>query len=109
MAGCSSTKISEQLPLKVSCFMELDLTKIFIAFLFLVVGIALFLGAIIIRLRLENEIKGGRKVVLNNILPYWNSSDFSEKGNKLRKKYNNFYYALIVYSLSLLVYVKSSE
>ncbi len=89
--------------------MEIDIIKIFIGFLFLVVGIALFLGAIVVRLRLEKEIKGGRKVVLNNILPYWNSSDFSEKGNSLRKVYNSFYFALIVYSLSLLVYVKSSE
>jgi hypothetical protein len=87
--------------------MEMDITKIFIGFLFLVVGIALFLGAIVVRLRLEKEIKGGRKVVLNNFLPYWNSDDFSERGNSLRKKYNNFYFALIVYSLSLLFYMKS--
>ena len=85
----------------------MDITKIFIGFLFLVVGIALFLGAIVVRLRLEKEIKGGRKVVLNNFLPYWNSDDFSERGNSLRKKYNNFYFALIVYSLSLVFYMKS--
>ena len=61
------------------------------------------------RLQLEKEIKGGRKVILNNILPYWNADDFSEKGNSLRKTYNRIYYALIVYSLALVAFVKSSE
>ena len=71
------------------------------------VGIALFMGAIVVRLRLEKEVKGGRKVVLNNFLPYWNTDDFTEKGNSLRKKYNNFYYALILYSLWLYIFMNN--
>jgi len=60
------------------------------------------------RLQLEKEVKGGRKVILNNLLPYWNADDFSKKGNSLRKIYNRIYYALIVYSLALIVFMKSS-
>jgi len=85
----------------------MDISRIFFGLLFLVVGIALFLGAIVVRLRLEKEVKGGREVVLNNFLPYWNTDDFTEKGNSLRKKYNNIYYALIVYSLSLFIYMNN--
>jgi len=87
--------------------MAMDISRIFFGLLFLVVGIALFLGAIVVRLRLEKEVKGGREVVLNNFLPYWNTDDFTEKGNSLRKKYNNIYYALIVYSLSLFIYMNN--
>jgi hypothetical protein len=87
--------------------MEMDISRIFLGLLFLAVGIALFLGAIVVRLRLEKEVKSGRKVVLNNFLPYWNTDDFTEKGNSLRKKYNHFYYALIIYSLSLYIYMNS--
>lgn len=87
--------------------MEMDISRIFFGLLFLAVGIALFLGAIVVRLRLEKEVKDGRKVVLNNFLPYWNADDFTDKGNSLRKKYNNFYYALIIYSLSLYIYMNS--
>ncbi len=85
----------------------MDISRIFFGLLFLAVGIALFLGAIVVRLRLEKEVKGGREVVLNNFLPYWNTDDFTEKGNSLRKKYNNIYYALIVYSLSLFIYMNN--
>jgi len=85
----------------------MDISRYFFGLLFLVVGIALFLGAIVVRLRLEKEVKGGREVVLNNFLPYWNTDDFTEKGNSLRKKYNNIYYALIVYSLSLFIYMNN--
>jgi len=85
----------------------MDISRIFIGLLFLAVGIALFLGAIVVRLRLEKEIKDGRKIVLNNFLPYWNTDDFTEKGNSLRRKYNSFYYALILYSLSLYIYMNS--
>jgi len=87
----------------------MEISSILLTLLFLVIGIALFLGAITTRLQLEKEVKGGRKVILNNFLPYWNADDFSEKGNSLRKKYNRIYYALIVYSLALFVFVKSSE
>jgi hypothetical protein len=87
----------------------MGLSRILLTLLFLAIGIALFLGAIMTRLQLEKEVKGGRKVILNNFLPYWNANDFSEKGNSLRKTYNRIYYALIVYSLALIVFVKSSE
>jgi hypothetical protein len=84
----------------------MDLTRIFSGLLFLVVGIALFRWSVVVRLRLEDEVKGGRKVVLNNFLPFWNTEDFTDKGNSLRKKYNFIYYALIVYSLLLFVFMK---
>jgi hypothetical protein len=87
----------------------MELSKILLTLLFLVIGIALFLGAIMTRLQLEKEVKGQRKVILNNFLPYWNADDFSEKGNSLRKIYNRIYYALIVYSLTLIAFMKSSE
>jgi hypothetical protein len=87
----------------------MELSRILLILLFLAIGIALFLGAIMTRLQLEKEVKGRRKVVLNNFLPYWNADDFSEKGNSLRKKYNRIYYALIVYSLALIAFMKSSE
>ena len=87
----------------------MEISRILLTLLFLAIGIALFLGAIMTRLQLEKEVKGGRKVILNNILPYWNADDFSEKGNSLRKTYNRIYYALIVYSIALIAFVKSSE
>jgi hypothetical protein len=87
----------------------MELSRILLILLFLAIGIALFLGAIMTRLQLEKEVKGRRKVVLNNFLPYWNADDFSEKGNSLRKKYNRIYYALIVYSLTLIAFMKSGE
>ncbi len=85
----------------------MDVSRIFIGLLFLAVGVALFLGAIVIRLRLEKEVKGGRTVVLNNFLPYWNTDNFTDHGNLLRKKYNIIYYALVVYSLSLFIYMNN--
>ena len=87
----------------------MEISRILLTLLFLAIGIALFLGAIMTRLQLEKEVKGGRRVILNNFLPYWNADDFSEKGNSLRKTYNRIYYALIVYSLALIAFVKSSE
>jgi hypothetical protein len=87
----------------------MEISRILLTLLFLAIGIALFLGAIMTRLQLEKEVKGGRKVILNNFLPYWNADDFSEKGNSLRKTYNRIYYALIVYSLALIAFVKSGE
>ncbi len=87
----------------------MEISRILLTLLFLAIGIALFLGAIMTRLQLEKEVKGGRKVILNNFLPYWNADDFSEKGNSLRKTYNRIYYALIVYSIALIAFVKSSE
>lgn len=87
--------------------MEIDTSRIFYGLLFLIIGIVLFVGAIKTRLQLEGEVKGGRRVSLNSYFPYWNSSDFSEKGNKLRKKYNIIYFALIVYSMALITFIKT--
>jgi len=86
----------------------MEISRILLTLLFLAIGIALFLGAIMTRLQLEKEVKGGRKVILNNILPYWNADDFSEKGNRLRKIYNLIYFVLIVYSLVLVIFMKAS-
>ena len=88
--------------------MEIEASRIFYIFLFLVVGIALFAGAIVARLKMEKEVKGGRRIVWNSYLPYFNSNDFSEKGNRLRKIYNIFYFVLIVYSLVLIAFMKTS-
>jgi hypothetical protein len=89
--------------------MEMEASRVFLVLLFLVIGIALFAGAIAIRLQMEKEVKGGRRVSWNSYLPYWNSNDFSEKGNRLRKTYNIIYFVLIVYSLALVSFMKASE
>ena len=88
--------------------MEMEASRVFLGLLFLVVGAALFLAAIVIRLQMEKEVKGRRTVLWNSFLPYWNSNDFSEKGNSLRKTYNIIYFALIVYSLALVSFMKTS-
>lgn len=88
--------------------MEMAASRVFLGLLFLVVGVALFLAAIVIRLQMEKEVKGRRKVLWNSFLPYWNSNDFSEKGNSLRKTYNIIYFALIVYSLALVSFMKAN-
>lgn len=89
--------------------MEAEASRVLLGILFLVIGIALFAGAIVIRLKMENEVKGGRKVLWNSVFPYWNSSDFSEKGNRLRKAYNVIYFALIVYSTVLIIFMKAND
>jgi len=58
---------------------------------------------------MEKEVKGGRTVLWNSIFPYWNSKDFTERGNSLRKIYNIIYFVLIVYSLALITFMKASE
>ncbi|MFT5114265.1 MAG: hypothetical protein ACI8P9_003601 [Parasphingorhabdus sp.] len=73
------------------------------------VGIALFAGSIVIKLQMEKEVKGGRGKLSNNLFPYWNSSEFSDKGNSLRKKYNIIYFVLIVYSIALYLFMKVSD
>jgi hypothetical protein len=88
--------------------MEMEASRIFLVLLFLVIGIALFSGAIATRLQMEKEVKGGRRVLWNSYLPYWNSNDFSEKGNRLRKIYNIIYFVLIIYSLVLVTFMKAS-
>ena len=87
----------------------MEASRVFLGLLFLVVGVALFLGAIVVRLQMEKEVKGGRTVLWNSVLPYWNSNDFTEKGNSFRKIYNIIYFALIVYALALVSFVKASE
>ena len=89
--------------------MEMEASRIFLVLLFLAIGIALFAGAIATRLQMEKEVKGGRRVLWNSYLPYWNSNDFSEKGNRLRKIYNLIYFVLIVYSLVLVIFMKASD
>ena len=88
--------------------MDMEASRVFLVLLFLVIGIALFAGAIAIRLKMEKEVKGGRRVLWNSYLPYWNANDFSEKGNKLRKTYNIIYFVLIVYALALVSFMKAS-
>jgi hypothetical protein len=85
----------------------MEVSRILLILLFWAIGIALFLGAIMTRLQLEKEVKGGRRVILNNFLPYWNTDYFTDKGNLLRKQYNTIYYALVVYSLSLFIYMNN--
>ena len=80
-----------------------------IGILFLVVGIALFAGSMVTKLQLEKELKGGEKKLSHNLFPYFNSDDFSEKGNSLRIKYNIIYFALIVYSIALYIFLNSNE
>ena len=89
--------------------MESEALRVLLGMLFLVIGIALFAGAIVIRLQMEKEVKGGRKVLWNSVFPYWNSSDFSEKGNTLRKAYNIVYFALIIYSVTLIIFMKAND
>ena len=86
----------------------MEISRVVIGFFFLLVGVALFLGAILVRLKMEKEVKGGRTIYWNSFLPYWNESDFNERGNALRKTYNKIYYALIVYSLALIIFMKAS-
>ena len=77
--------------------------------LFLVVGIMLSRWIVMVKLELEGEIKGGESTRLSNILPIGGAERFSEKGNLLRKRYNNLYYMLIVYSVALFVFMRSGE
>lgn len=85
----------------------METSRFFLGLLFLVVGITLFAIAIVIRLKMEEEVKGGKAVLRNSFLPYWNSDNFSEKGNTLRRIYNVVYFVLIVYSSALIVFMKT--
>jgi hypothetical protein len=89
--------------------MEGDASHILLGFLFLVVGFVLFAGAIVIRLRMEKEVIGNRRVLRNSHSPCWNSDDFSDKGNKLRRIYNVIYFTLIVYAIALIIFMKSGS
>ena len=89
--------------------METQTPRILLGILFLVIGIVLFAGSIVTRLQMEKEVKEGSKTLSNNFFPYLNSSDFTDKGNALRKKYNIIYFALIVYSLALFMFMKAND
>lgn len=77
--------------------------------LFIVIGIALFAGAIATRLQMEKEYKGGTQRLPSKLFLYLDSSDFSGKGNALRKKYNIIYSVLTVYSLALFIFIKAND
>jgi len=89
--------------------METEASRILSGVLFLVIGIALFAGAIATRLKMEKEFKGGAQRLPKNFFLYLHSSDFSEKGNALRKKYNIIYSVLTVYSLALFIFMKAND
>ena len=76
---------------------------------FLLIGILLFAGAITTKLQMEKEFKGGTSRMPNNFFLYLDPSDFSEKGNALRKKYNIIYSVLIVYSIALFIFMKAND
>lgn len=83
----------------------MDLSRIILGALFLIVGILLFGGIVMVKLQLEAEVKGGTPVKLGNMFPIGDASRFSDKGNALRKKYNILYYLLVVYSLALIAFM----
>lgn len=89
--------------------MEVEASRFLLGLLFLVVGIALFAGAIGVRLRMEKEVIGDKKVLRNSHSPCWNSDSFSDKGNTLRKIYNVIYFVLIVYAIALIIFMKASD
>ncbi|MCP4333185.1 MAG: hypothetical protein GY785_11060 [Gammaproteobacteria bacterium] len=86
----------------------MEISRILAGLLFLVVGVALFGGAIYARLQMEQEVRGGRKITWNNVLPYGKAENFSARGNRYRKAYNLLYLLLILYSFALLAFVKSA-
>jgi hypothetical protein len=88
--------------------MEAEAPRILLNLLFFVIGIALFAAAIATRLRMEKEFKEGAQRLPSNFFLYMDSSDFSEKGNALRKKYNMIYIVLTAYSLALFMYMKAN-
>ena len=89
--------------------METEALRILVNLMFLVIGIALFAGAIATRLQMEKEFKDGTQRLPSKFFLYLNSSDFSEKGNTLRKRYNLIYTVLTVYSLALFIYIRTND
>lgn len=79
------------------------------AALFVVVGVVLTGWIMVTKLKLEKEVKEGKSFNMHKMLPFWNADDFTEQGNALRKTYNNLYYALIVYSVALYVFMQSND
>lgn len=86
--------------------MDAEVSRFLLGLLFLVIGIALFAGAIVVKLRMEKEVIGDKRVLRNSHFPVWHSDEFSDRGNKLRKIYNVIYFALIVYGIALIVFMK---
>jgi Ca2+/H+ antiporter len=89
--------------------MEAEASGTMLAVLLLVIGIALFVGAIATRLQMEKEFKEGTQSLPSKLFLYLDSSDFSEKGNALRKRYNIIYSVLTVYSLALFIFMKAND
>jgi len=89
--------------------MELETSRVLLGLLFLIIGIGLFAGAIVVRLRMEKELIGERRVLQNSHFPCWGSDGFSDRGNSLRKIYNVIYFALIIYSIALFIFMKASD
>jgi len=87
----------------------MKISGILIGLLFVIAGVLLCRWTVITKLQLEKEVKEGKSISLHNFLPYWNADLFTEKGNSLRKTYNNLYYALVVYSLVLYFYMQVNE
>jgi hypothetical protein len=87
----------------------MEISRVLIGSLFVVVGIVLGRWVVSTKLQLEKEGKEGKSINMHKMLPYWNADDFTEKGNSLRKTYNNLYYALIVYSLALYAFMQANE
>ncbi|MCP4471054.1 MAG: hypothetical protein GY815_10265 [Gammaproteobacteria bacterium] len=87
----------------------MEISRILAGLLFLVVGLALFAGAIYSRLQMEQEVRGGRKIAWNNVLPYGKAENFSARGNRYRKTYNLLYLLLILYAFALLSFVNSAS
>jgi hypothetical protein len=83
----------------------MEVSRILIGSLFVVVGIALARWIMLTKRQLEKEVIEGKSFNMHKLLPYWNAGDFTEKGNSLRKTYNNLYYALTVYSLALYLFM----
>ena len=87
----------------------MKISSMLIGSLFVIVGVLLCRWTVITKLQLEKEVKEGKSISVHNFLPYWNADIFTEKGNSLRKTYNNLYYALIVYSLALYLYMQVND
>jgi hypothetical protein len=89
----------------------MEMSRIVIGALFLIFGILLFGAIAAVKLKLEDEVKGGTgaQVRLGNMFPIGGASRFSEKGNALRKKYNALYYTLLIYSLALIGFMHFTD
>jgi len=83
--------------------------RILMGSLFVVVGVVLTGWIMVTKLKLEKEVKEGKSFNMHKMLPFWNGDDFTEKGNALRTTYNNLYYALIVYSVALYIFMQSND